>query len=444
MKKFPNAFVIIISVIVLSWILTNLIPQGAYQRVTDSKTGLTKVVSNSYEQITSQNLSVFDLLVAIPKGITGRADVIVLILLLGGSFYIIEKTGALNQGLNKLVRLLKGKEVIALILVSALFTAAGATIGMQEELIAMMPILLLFGRSLGYDVFTTLYMSYGSTVLGSSFSPSNPFAVLVAQKEAGLPLLSGSELRFVVLFIAFTVWILYLLRYSKKNRVEKISMSSTHDTLSLRSKAILISLGITFGIVIYGLLELEWGFNELSASFFGLGIVSGLIGKLGLNKTGESYIAGFKEMVFAAMIIGLANSISLILTEGMIIDTIVYGLFAPLKSLSPSSSAVLMMVSQTILHFPVPSYSGQAVMTMPVLIPLSDLIGISRQTCILAYQYGVVMADMLVPTNGALMAIMAISGVPYNKWLRFALKPTSLMLLVGAIAIIVSVATGYS
>ncbi|MGB3151760.1 MAG: YfcC family protein, partial [Maribacter sp.] len=275
MKKFPNAFVIIISVIVLSWILTNLIPQGAYQRVTDSKTGLTKVVSNSYEQITSQNLSVFDLLVAIPKGITGRADVIVLILLLGGSFYIIEKTGALNQGLNKLVRLLKGKEVIALILVSALFTATGATIGMQEELIAMMPILLLFGRSLGYDVFTTLYMSYGSTVLGSSFSPSNPFAVLVAQKEAGLPLLSGSELRFVVLFIAFTVWILYLLQYSKKNRVEKISMSSTHDILSLRSKAILISLGITFGIVIYGLLELEWGFNELSASFFGLGIVSG-------------------------------------------------------------------------------------------------------------------------------------------------------------------------
>lgn len=149
-------------------------------------------------------------------------------------------------------------------------------------------------------------------------------------------------------------------------------------------------------------------------------------------------------MVFAAMIIGLANSISLILTEGMIINTIVYGLFAPLKSLSPSSSAVLMMVSQTILHFPVPSYSGQAVMTMPVLIPLSDLIGISRQTCILAYQYGAVMADMLVPTNGALMAIMAISGVPYNKWLRFALKPTSLMLLVGAIAIIVSVATGYS
>lgn len=443
MKKFPNAFVIVIAVIILAWVLTYLIPQGSYQRVMDPESGLTKVVTNSYQRNNTENLSAFDLLLAIPRGIEERAEVIVLILLLGGCFYVIEKTGALNEGLNKLVILLEGKELVALIIVSTLFTAAGVTIGMQEELIALTPVLLLFGRSLGYDVFTTLLMSYGSTVLGSSFSPFNPFGVFIAQKEAGLPLLSGSEFRLVVLFVAFIVYLLFLIRYSKKNRVEKIGMSTENKAMGIRSKIILLLLGGTFCMVTYGLIKLDWGFNELSASFFGLGIISGLIGKLGVNNTGESYVAGFREMVFAAMIIGLANSISMILTEGMIIDTIVYGLFTPLKSLSPSVSAVLMMVSQSILHFPIPSYSAQAIMTMPILVPLSDLIGFSRQTCVLAYQYGAIMGDMIVPTNGALMAIITISGIPYDKWLKFAIKPTLLMLLIGAIGIIVAIAIGY-
>jgi uncharacterized ion transporter superfamily protein YfcC len=286
-------------------------------------------------------------------------------------------------------------------------------------------------------------MSYGSAVLGSAFSPSNPFAVLIAQKEAGLALLSGSEFRLVVFFIAFVIWILYLIYYAKKNRVEKIGMTSADKKINFRSKTILFLLCVTFGVVTYGLLELGWGFNELSASFFALGIASGLIGKLGINKTGELYVEGFKEMIFAAMIIGLANSISLVLTEGMVIDSIVYGLFSPLKNLPPAISAVFMMFAHTILHFPIPSYSGQAVMTMPVLVPLSDLIGLSRQTCVLAYQYGAIMADMIIPTNGALMAVIALCGIPYNKWLKFAIRPTLLMLLVGAIAIIVSVIIGY-
>ena len=380
---------------------------------------------------------------AFVRGIIGRADVIVLILLLGGCFYVIEKTGALSQGLGKLVELLKGKEVLGLIIVSVIFTAAGATIGMQEELIAMMPILLVFGASLGYNKFTTIYMSYGFAVLGSSFSPSNPFAVVLAQKEAGLTLLSGSEFRLIVFLVVFIIWILYLINYSSKNRVEKIEMSSHNKSISVRSKIILFLLCLTFGIVIYGLLKLDWGFNEISASFFVLGIISGLIGKLGVNETGEAYISGFKEMVFAAMLIGFANSISLILKEGMIIDSIVNVLFGPLQYLPASLSAVLMMVSHSVLHFPIPSYSGQAVMTMPILLPLSDLIGLSRQTCVLAYQYGAVMADIFVPTNGALMAILAISGISYNKWVKFIVKPTFLIFLLAAISIIIAVTIGY-
>ncbi|WP_339717066.1 YfcC family protein [Cyclobacterium amurskyense] len=442
MKNFPNAFVIILAVIVFSWALTFIIPQGIYDREINAATGLEEVVNNSYKVIEGENLSVFDLLLAIPRGIIGRADIIVLILLLGGCFYVIEKTGALSQGLAKLVALLKGRELLALIIVSAFFTAGGATIGLQEEVIALTPMLLLFGRSLGYNTYTTLYMSYGSSVLGSSFSPSNPFAVMIAQKVAGLPLLSGSGLRLIFLGIAFTIWILFIIRYSRKNPIAIVA-SDLNEKISNRSKIILILLALTFGAVTYGLLSHGWGFEELAACFFALGILAGLIGKLGTNQTGEAYVAGFKEMIFASVIIGLANSITIVLEQGLIIDSIVYGLFGPLKNIQPTFSAVLMMLSHMVLHLPIPSYSGQAILTMPILVPLSDLIGLSRQTCVLAYQYGSVMADLIVPTNGTLMAVLAISGISYNKWLKFAVKPMILMMILAAISIIFAVTTGY-
>ena len=443
MKNFPNAFVIIIAVIFFSWISTYLIPQGAYERVTDEVSGITRVVNNSYHKIDADHINAFELLLAIPRGISGRAETIVLILLIGGAFYVIEKTGALTQGLTKLIHLLEGREFLALIIVSALFTTAGATIGMQEELIAMIPILLLFGRSLGYNTFSVIYMSYGSAVIGSAFSPSNPFAVVIAQKEAGLPLLSGSTFRLVVMFIAFVLWVGYLMYYANRNRTEKEHLPSEGNRMSLRNTLILSLTGITFVIVTYGMIRLGWGFNELSGSFFALGIAAGIIGKLGLNKTGEYYIEGFREMIFAAVIIGLANSISLVLKEGMVIDSIVHSLFTPLENIAPSVSAVIMMLAHSVLHFPLPSYSGQAVMTMPILVPISDLIGLSRQTCVLAYQYGAVLADLYIPTNGALMAVIAIAGIPFNKWIRFVVTPLLMVMALGACAIFVAVAVGY-
>ena len=444
MKNFPNAFVIIIGVVLFAWVLTFIIPQGSYQRITDVDTGITTVVSNSYQEMDGDHLSAFDVMLSIPNGVAGRADAIVLILLLGGCFFVIEKTGALSEGLYKIVNVLKGREGLSLVIVSLLFTAAGVSIGMQEEVIAMMPVLLIFGKSMGFNTYTTIYMSYGSTVLGSSFSPSNPFGVIIAQQEAGVPLLSGSGFRLVVLGIAFLVWVIYLIRYAAKNRMEKVEASTPHEKMSHNSTIILTLLGLTFIIVMYGLLQLDWGFMEMSASFFALGVVSGLLGKLGVNGTGEAYVNGFKEMIFAAIIIGFANSISMVLKEGMIIDSIVFGLFGPLQYLSASVSGVLMMVSHAILHFPIPSYSGQAILTMPILVPLSDLIGISRQTCVLAYQYGAIMGDLIVPTNGALMAILAVCGIPYNKWFRFAWKPLVLILALGALSIIVAIYTGYN
>jgi uncharacterized ion transporter superfamily protein YfcC len=267
--------------------------------------------------------------------------------------------------------------------------------------------------------------------------------VVIAQKEAGIELLSGYEYRLIVLVIASAVWIIYLLRNANQNRIEKSQQDLIIEKLTSRNKLILILLTITFLVVTYGLIALGWGFNEMSACFFALGLMSGLVANFSFNKTTEIYIDGFKEMVFAAIIIGLANSVSVILKDGMIIDTIVYGLFGPLKDLPPALSAVLMMVSHTILHFPVPSTSGQAILTMPILTPLADLIGITRQVCVLAYQYGAIMMDLIVPTNGATMAVIALASIKYNEWIKFIYKPVLIMLAIAVLAILMATQIGY-
>jgi len=443
MKRFPNAFVILLGVIVLSWILTFIIPQGSYERVTDTESGQTAVIGGSYQEISSESLSFFDLMLSIPQGLASRADLIVLILLMGGSFYVVEKTGALGQGLQVLVDRLKGRESLAIVIVSVLFAAAGATIGLQEEIIALAPILILFCRSMGFNAYVALGSSYGAAVLGSAFSPMNPFAVVIAQKEAQLPLLSGSGYRMVIFGIALLLWIVYLWRYANKNRIAPVPMETQGNGLNWRTSVILVLLCLTFAVVTYGLVSLDWGFNEISACFFTLGIVSGLIGKMGIDRTGLMYVEGMKEMTFAAVIMGMASTIPLLLEKGQILDSIVFALFTPIESLPPSVSALGMMMAQAVLHFPVSSYSGQALLTMPILTPLSDLVGVSRQVCVLAYQYGAVTMDFIVPTNGALMAIIAVAGIPFNKWVRFIWKPLLMLFLVAALAVVVGVVTGY-
>ncbi len=444
MKKFPNALVIMLGVILLAWILTFLIPKGTYQRITNPETEQTVVVGGSYAPAQGESLSWFDLFLSVPEGIISRAGLIALILLVGGSFYVIEKTGALGQGLQRVVMVMRGREYLALILVSLMFAAAGATIGLQEEILGMLPILILFYRSLGYNILVALAGSFGSAILGAAFSPANPFAVVLAQQEAELPLMSGSLFRLVFLLIALGLWNAYLIYYARRNPVEKIPMEASGKAINWRHGLVLALLVGTFSAVTYGMIMLDWGFNHLSACFFALGLAGGLISGMGLNGTATAFVDGFREMIFACVVIGLAGSITILLEKGVIIDTIVHGLFMPMEGLPASLSALGMLVSQALLHFPVPSYSGQAVLTMPILTPLSDLVGVSRQVTVLAYQYGAVNMDLIVPTNGALMAVLALGGISYDKWLRFIWKPVLLLFAVAAVAILVALQIGYA
>ncbi|HKP75892.1 MAG TPA: hypothetical protein VJT67_10145, partial [Longimicrobiaceae bacterium] len=205
---------------------------------------------------------------------------------------------------------------------------------------------------------------------------------------------------------------------------------------------VLLLVLATFALYVYGIMKLEWGFNEMSALFFLMGAVWGLVGGLGVGGTIDGYVRGFREMALAALMIGFARAIFVVLQDGHIIDTIVSGLVTPVAALPVTLSALAMMVVQALIHVPVPSVSGQAVLTMPVLVPASDLIGLSRQVTVLAYQYGAGLTELLAPTNGALMAVLIAAGVRFDRWLKFALPMLALLFALGAVAVVVAIAIG--
>lgn len=442
-KSFPNALTIVVAFILAAGILTYLIPKGQYERVIDPETQREVVVAGSYKQVDREHLTPFEILVCIPRGIINGGEVVVLIFMVGGCFYIVDKTGAMKAGVSRLVSKMKGKEELTLVMVGFLFAAGGATQGLQEEIIPLFPILLVLTRKIGYPPFITIGMSYGAAVIGSTFSPINPFGVVIAQKVAEVPFLTAVIFRLIIFCFAFALWMGMLIRYGNKNRLTKELETETSTVrISTTHAVILFLIMIAFMLVIYGMLMRGWGFNEISTEFFVLGIVIGLIGRMGINNTFIAFGEGFKEMTYAAMIVGLAYGISLVLKEGIIIDTIIYSFFTPLQNIPPFLSAIGMMGSQAALHLFVPSYSGQAVLTMPILAPLSDLLGLSRDVCVMAYQYGAIFMDMIIPTNGALMAILAIAQVSFDDWVRFVLKKMILLYAFCAVVLVLVIAIG--
>jgi len=314
---------------------------------------------------------------------------------------------------------------------------------MSEEIIALVPVLLLVTRRLGFDALTAVAISIGAAAVGAAFSPINPFQVQIAQKLAGLPLLSGSMFRLAVLAVAVGGWIWGTWRHALRTRVvaeDSDDQRLTEVTLATRGTIVLLLVLATFVVFVYGIMQLGWDFDQMSALFFAMGVLAGLIGGLGAAGTAEAFVTGFTSMAYAAMLIGFARAIFVVLDEGHIIDTIVNALVTPLQSLPVVLSALGMLVVQVAVHGPVPSVSGQAVLTMPVLVPMSDLIGLSRQVVVLAYQYGAGLTELLTPTNGALMAVTAAAGVKYSDWLKFAIPLFAALLALSAVALVVAIA----
>ena len=436
MKKlsFPHPMIIMLSFVAIGTLLTYLIPAGSFDRVKDEASGREVVVEGSYRVIDSQPISLGKMFLSVPEGIIEGAEVVVLILIIGGAFYVVDKTGAFQSGLESLIHRFKNAKAYLLALVGILFATAGALNGLQEEIIAMVPVLMILSRKVGYTPIAGIAISLGSALIGGAFGPSNPFSVLIAQNFAEVPLFSGGLYRMIFLILALGFWIVYVIRTGKDPNHQETPSEEVPDKMSKSHSIILVLVAITFGVMIYGLSNWDWDYNEMSAIFFAMGLSAGIIGNLGINGTAKAYSEGFAELVFAGIIVGLARSIYLVLQEGMIIDTIIFALFNPLEGLPLGLSALGMMFAQAILHIPVPSTSGQAVLTMPLLTPLADLIGMSRQVVVLAYQYGAGIMDMVTPSNGGLMAILAAAGVSYKDWIKYAWKPILVVFTIAAVS----------
>ncbi len=444
LKRFrlPHPLVLLVGGVALAAALTYVLPAGQYQRRQDPATGRSVVVAGTWHRVASARVDPFQAVVAIPRGMVDAGDVIFFVFLVGGAFAVVDRTGALRRSLQRLVRSLGRREHLVLPIACLAFATAGALENMQEEIIALVPVLLLLMRGLGYDRLTAAAVSVGAAAVGSAFSPVNPFQVGIAQKLAGLPLLSGGLFRTVFLVLALSIWIAGTMRYAARTRVDERDAELAEGVMHRRDGVVLALVLLAFAIFIYGVIVFQWGFLDMAAVFFIMGASAGLVGRLGIEGTADAFVEGFRDMAYAGLLIGFARAIYVVLNDGRIVDTIVHGLFHPIAGLPVALSAVGMTGVQALIHIPVPSVSGQAVLTMPLLVPLSDLLGIPRQVTILAYQSGAGLMELLTPTNGALMAILAAAGVRYERWLRFVLPLYGLLMALGIVAIFVGLAIG--
>ena len=442
---FPHPIALLTGCILVGAALSYVLPAGQYERREDPVTGRSVVIPETYHVVESTPVGFFDALVAIPRGMADRADVIFLIFLIGGAFAVIDETGALRAGVGWLVARLRSREVLMIPVVSVAFATGGVISNMQEEIIALIPTLLILTSRMGFVPLTAVSMSAGAAMVGSAFSPINPFQVGIAQNLAEVPLFSGGLFRLASLVLALGLWIFATTRHARRTRTapEVVGSQDPDDgAIEGRHAAILALVLLTFGVMVYGIMRLGWDFDQMSALFFMTGVVAGLVGGLRIKGTAEAYVRGFQSMAYAALLVGFAGGIFVVLDEGRIVDTIVHGLFTPLEGLPVAFATVGMMASHALVHVPVPSVSGQAVLTMPILVPLSDLLGLSRQITVLAYQFGAGLCDMVTPTNGALLAVLAAAGVEYQAWLKFALKWYLALMVLGAGVTFVAIAVG--
>ena len=441
--RFPHTLTLLVGCILLAGALTYVVPAGEFQRRDDPATGRSVVVSGTYARVEATPVSPFGAFIAIPKGFAEAASVIALVFLVGAAFAVVERVGTLGRVVEWLVVRLASRGTLVFPVAGVVFSLGGILMQTQEELIAFVPALLLLSRQLGFSPLAVVAMSLGTAAVGAAFSPVDPFQVLIAQRVAQLPPASGAGFRIAFLVPAVLIWIWGTARYANRTRTPPAPASGMAAVrFRWQDLTILASIFLTLGLYVYGAQHLGWEFDQLSAMFFAVGVLAGILGRLGPDGTAEAFVDGFRSMAFASLLIGFARAIYVVLNEGKIVDTLVNGLFSPIAGLPAALSAVGMMLAHVAVHVPVPSTSGQAVLTLPLLVPLSDLIGLSRQVTVLAYQYGAGLCDLLTPTNGALMAMLAAAGVRYEEWLRFALPLFAILLGLGALAIAVGVATG--
>ena len=438
--RLPHPFVLLLAAVGIAAALTWIIPAGEYQRRIDAGTGRTVVMAGTYAPVPATPVGPLAALLAVPRGIIAGADIIITILFVGGAFALLDATGALSRLVAALIGASYRPRTIV-IAVSLAFATLGALENMQEEIVALVPVLVLLSRGLGFGSVTAIAMSAGAAAVGAAFGPTNPFQTGIALRFAELPALTIPGIRLGLMVAAVATWIAWTLMMTSRDETATGAGGERPPATgpATRLDAVLLALVLLpFIPYVYGVLKFDWGFNELSALFLVAGFAVGLVSGRDVTATATGLLKGMEAMLAASLFVGVARAISIVLADGHVIDTILYSLAVPLAQFPGTVAALLMVPMHAVLHIPVPSVSGQAVLTMPIMAPLSDLLGVSRDAAVIAYQTGAGLADLVVPTNGALLAMLLSAGVPFGRWLRFAVPGALLVSIIGMLGVILS------
>lgn len=445
--QMPNTYVILLGIALFMMVMTWLIPAGSFERITEA--GRTKVVPDSFHYVSQQPQHLFDFLKAVPLGLVETAEIVFFVMIGGGTFKIFEDSGALNKAIQSIANKMEGREYLLIPTILFIFSLGGGTMGLAEETLVFVPLVLRLAKAVGYDKYVGLSMVSLGAAIGVYAGFMNPFSIGVAQVIAELPLYSGIGLRLVVLFIMWLVTSIYLIYYSKNHKIadNDLNISDVLDddviNLDLRDKALLLVFVGGFISIAVGVLLFDWFITELSAVFLLMGILGGLLSGLSFSRTADRFIAGAKEMIGPAMMIGLARSILVIMEDGQIIDTMIYFLTNVLKQLPASLAAVGMFFAQVFMNPFIPSSSGLAAVSMPIMVPIADHLGVTRQTAVLAFQFGEGFLDSVIPTSGVLMAQLAIAKIPWPEWFRFVWRLIVIWMIIGIFFLLVATAINY-
>jgi uncharacterized ion transporter superfamily protein YfcC len=453
--KVPHTLVLLYGMVVLAWLLTMILPAGQFETVVNDH-GHEVVVPGTYAQMPeAASPSFWSLFTVIPRGLESAQGIIFFIFIIGGALAVLRATGALDAALARVLERFGGRPALLILMGMLAFAIGSSTIGMAEEYIPLVAILITLCVGMRMDTVAAVGIMVVGYGIGYGTAVMNPFTVLVAQEVAGLTPVSGLGFRLAMFLPFFAIGFWHVLRYARRVRANSAdSLVADVDeaqppqppevgALNGRQKQVLAVTLVALLVVVWGIKQHQWYFVELGGVFLALAIGVGLLARMPLDDMARHFIAGAGELIGTALLIGFARSVEIMLSDGQVLHTIVNALAQPLQAVGAELSAVGMIFIQSILNFFIPSGSGQAYVTMPIMAPIADIVGVSRQVAVLAYQMGDGFMNMIVPTNAVLMGILGICGIPYERWFRFIWPLMLQLLLAGGVTIVIAVLVGY-
>jgi uncharacterized ion transporter superfamily protein YfcC len=444
MRRFPHTYVLLLTLVAVAAALTHLIPAGSFQRIEQG--GRTLVVPGSYARQLAHPAGIGAVFMAWPRGLSATASIVFYIFLIGGTFGVINATGAVDGAIGVVVRAGRGRGPWVLAVLMLAFSVGGGTIGMAEETLPFIPALVLLSRRMGYDDVTGCAIALVGAGAGFSGAFLNPFTVGVGQAIAGVPLFSGMGFRLVVWTVITAIAIVYVLRYARRVRREPdgaLAASTAAHALTARHRAVLAILFLTLSAVVVGAMKLSWGLDQLAALFVAAAGLCGMAGGLGASATAERFVEGAAGIAGGALVVGLARGVLVIFDGAGITDTLLNAMAGAVAGLPAWASVLGIYAVQVALSYVVPSGSGQAALSLPILVPLADMVGVTRQTSVLAYQFGDGFSNILTPTQGYFMAALALAKIPFARWARFVFPLQLIWLAAGAALLLIAYSIGW-